>query len=78
MPWHKIPGGFIPSFPQSLNLQLKTEMFLIFVNVNITLNKNSLFSPCTTGCCQQIELMLVSTTAQNPTAQDFALLFHSS
>lgn len=59
--------------PQSFNVQVKTDMFLISVNVNTTLNKNSLFSLCTTGCCHQIELMLVSITAQNPISRDFAL-----
>lgn len=46
----KVYGGSIPSFPhprlpQSFNLQLKTATFLIFVNVNITLNKKCLFQP---------------------------------
>lgn len=78
MLWHKSLWWFHPLIspslpPQSFNLQLKTAMFLISMSVNITLDKNTLFILCTTGCCHQIELMLVSITAQNPISQDFAL-----
>lgn len=86
MLWHKSLWWFHPLIspslsPQSFNLQLKTAISSSLSMWTSHWTESVFFSLCTTGCCHQIELMLVSITAQKSHFSRLctqSLLFHSS